>query len=218
MKYFAIAAFCLLLLVSTCMAANEMYISDTIDITLRTGPGTSRKIIGMLKSGDKVEVITPQSDWSQVLTADGKQGWVLTRFLTPNVPCSLSLAELNTKYQALISQSSSPMQENEKLRQENKTLKDALEKSQTSLNEIKTAYETLKSGSKDFLALKASSEKSAAALAQQTARVEVLDRELESMKLQQNIRWFLSGAGVLLAGVILGLSTKRQRRRSGLLS
>jgi SH3 domain protein len=218
MKYFAIAASCLLLIVSTCLAANEMYISDTIDITMRTGPGTSRKIVAMLKSGDKVEVITPQNDWSEVRTTDGRQGWVLTRFLTPDVPSRLALAELNAKYQALISQSASPLKENEQLRQENQTLKDALEKSQTALNEVKTAYETLKSESKDFLTLKASSEKSAAALEKQTTRVEALDRELESMKLQQNIRWFLSGAGVLLAGVILGLSTKRQRRRSGLLS
>ena len=52
---------------------------------------------------------------------------------------------------------------------------------------------------------------------QQTQKALELDNEVEKLHWNQNVRWFLSGAGVLLLGFIIGFSTKRQRRRSSLL-
>jgi hypothetical protein len=44
-----------------------------------------------------------------------------------------------------------------------------------------------------------------------------MEKEIARLSLNRNIRWFLSGAGVLVLGFIIGFSTKKQRRRSSLL-
>ena len=49
-------------------------------------------------------------------------------------------------------------------------------------------------------------------------RADELEEALSKLERGGQIRWFLSGAAVLLAGFFLGFSAKRQRRRSSLLS
>lgn len=49
-----------LFLFSTVVQAKTMYVSDQVEITLRTGQGTDHKIIAMIKSGDAVEVLIPE--------------------------------------------------------------------------------------------------------------------------------------------------------------
>ncbi len=44
----------LLILFSTAVQAETMYVSDLVEITLRTGQGIDHKIIAMIKSGQKV--------------------------------------------------------------------------------------------------------------------------------------------------------------------
>ncbi|MFO7912531.1 MAG: SH3 domain-containing protein, partial [Desulfotignum sp.] len=46
---------------------------------MRTGPGVEHKIVAMLVSGTRLEILEYQDDWSMVQTDDQKSGWVLTR-------------------------------------------------------------------------------------------------------------------------------------------
>ena len=54
-------------------------------------------------------------------------------------------------------------------------------------------------------------------LSEQTKRAEALDEELRSIEINQYIKWFLAGSGVLVVGFIVGFSARRQRRRPSLL-
>ncbi len=81
--------------------AETMYVADIVKITVRTGPGTEHKIITMVKSGQKVEVLQPDIHWSEVRLTNGKQGWVLNRFLTTEKPCRLLLESLQKKFKAV---------------------------------------------------------------------------------------------------------------------
>ncbi|MDH3870837.1 MAG: TIGR04211 family SH3 domain-containing protein, partial [Gammaproteobacteria bacterium] len=76
-------AVCLSVLVSGHALAATRYVSDSLEITMRSGKSTSHGIIRMLRSGTPLNVLETDNDsgYSRVRTRDGKTGWVLSRFL-----------------------------------------------------------------------------------------------------------------------------------------
>jgi len=44
--------------------AERAYVTDSFEITFRTGPGTNHKIMRMLSSGQPVEVVREEGEWS----------------------------------------------------------------------------------------------------------------------------------------------------------
>src|SRR5690625_4640607 len=70
-----------LLTVSTAWSATR-YITDQLQVTLRSGPTTGHRILRMIDAGVPVQVLaSPEDGWVQVSTRDGLQGWVLERHL-----------------------------------------------------------------------------------------------------------------------------------------
>ena len=110
------------------------------------------------------------------------------------------------------------MEENKALKAENNKLGNNLNISEKKQKSLNNSYETLKRESKEFLDLQAKYKESVSKLAEQTQKAEKYEDELTKLLWNKNIKWFLSGAGVLILGFIIGFSTKRQRRHSSLLS
>ncbi|MCG2635414.1 MAG: TIGR04211 family SH3 domain-containing protein, partial [Gammaproteobacteria bacterium] len=77
--------------------AESRYVVDEFKITVRTGEGTQFGIISMLRSGDKVEVVSRNADsgWSRVRLASGKEGYALSQYLqrTPTAAKRLAVVE-----------------------------------------------------------------------------------------------------------------------------
>lgn len=220
MKRFIFIGICIVLLFvlfSGVVWAETMYVSDTIKIMLRTGPGVDHKIIAMIRSGEEVEVIEPDEKWTRVRLPSGKEGWILSRFLTSKQPSRILLERLKENHKALSLQVASLLEENTKLKKENRRFGLKLAENEEVLAMVSKSYETLKTESAEFLELKSNYEKTASQLANQTEKLKKTEKELTKLLLHQNIKWFLSGAGVLVAGFILGFSAKRQRRKSSLL-
>ena len=206
-----------IVLFSTMVQAETMYVSDIIKITVRTGPGIDHKIVAMIKSSERVEVLKPGKEWTFVRITNGKEGWVLSRFLTSKEPDVLVLTRLKKKYNVLKDQAVSLIEENKVYKKENKKLNTELKTNKEISNKIKSSYETLKKESAEFLQLKSNYRKTSSELGEQTKKAKKLEEELTKLLLHQNIKWFLSGAGVLLLGFVIGFSAKRQRRRPSLL-
>lgn len=207
----------ILVLFSIPALAESKYISDTMKITLRTGPGKDRKIISLLGIGQKVDVLQPGDEWTRVSLANGKEGWVISRFLTNKTPSDIQLKVLKDKHKAIMNQNASLQQANTLLKAENKRLDKELGASGEKLQKITSDHETLKSESTEFLELQSKYKKMTSELAEKTKKAGQFEDELTKLLWNQNIKWFLSGAGVLILGFIIGFSTKRQRRRSSLL-
>ncbi len=212
MKQIVLACALIITLTNT-VYAEKMYVGNILKITLRTGPGTDYKVIQMLESGQEVDVLEPGKDWSRILTSGGEEGWVLTRFVSPQVPSDLLLKSLSKKYEKLSARAADLEKENARFLKENKQLASELADAREALNRTSNEYSGLKKESADFLSLKAKYEKANLELAAQTNKA----RELNEMLLQRNIHIGLLGAGILFVGFIIGFSTKKQRRRSSLL-
>jgi len=197
--------------------AETMYVTDLLKLTLRSGPSTGHKILSVIESGQLVEMLEPGEDWSLVRDANGKEGYVLTRYLMPEPTHNIRLEKLQAKHKALMQQAATMLEENTAFRNEGKQLKSDLDKNEKALNKLGTDYDKLKAGSADYIELKEKYETVSGQLAQQTKRADTLDEELRAIEMNQYIKWFLAGSGVLLVGFIVGFSARRQRRRSSLL-
>ena len=207
----------LILLLPAIGRAETQYISGVLQITLRSGPGTDHRVLAMLKTGNRVEIITTEGDWTQVRLENGKEGWILSRFLTDKEPHSVMLEQIQQKNEELSSQFKSLQEIHEKQKSSNKWLESELAETKKKLKQAVAQYEALKKESSEFLKVKTEYKKSSSELAQQIEKGQAMEMELSQLRLQKNIKWFLSGAGVLVVGFLLGLSAKRQRRRSSLL-
>ncbi len=216
-KTLGIVGICLFLLSTAVLAEAKHYINDSMKITMRTGPATDRKIIALLSVGQEVEVLKAENEWTLVRLLNGKEGWVISRFITDQTPESIQLEALKKNHSALQTKAASLMEENKALKDENNTLGINLKTSETKQKSLSKSYETLKTESKQFLDLQAKYKESTSKLAAQTQKAEKFEDELTKLLWNKNIKWFLSGAGVLILGFIIGFSTKRQRRHSSLL-
>jgi len=197
--------------------AERMYVTDVIKLTLRSGPSTEYKILAVVESGQALEIVESGEDWTLVRLENEKEGYVLTRYLISEPPNSVRLEQLQTKHKALTQQASTLLEENTTLREENKQLKSTLDSTEKSFKTLDADYKELKAGSAEFLTLKTRYKKASEQLAEQTKKADKLDKELSKVELNQYIKWFLAGSGVLLVGFIVGFSAKRQRRRPSLL-
>ncbi len=59
-------------------ASNERWVSDTLSTYVRSGPTDGYRIVGTLKSGQKVDLLSTQGDYSQVRGEGGGAVWIPT--------------------------------------------------------------------------------------------------------------------------------------------
>ncbi|MBW1998449.1 MAG: TIGR04211 family SH3 domain-containing protein [Deltaproteobacteria bacterium] len=198
---------------------ERAYVTDSFRITFRTGPSLENKILAMLVSGQAVEVLESQGEWSRVrlLDKDGEEeGWVLTRYLTYRVPWEVRARKLEKEN----------MQLKEKLEELNLDLQRTMQRERESsgqlastvkaLTRLKKDYVTLKEGSAGYLKLKASYDQIQSRLEKIQRDFDLLNKEYDRLKDSQRTRWFIAGASVLLCGLIVGLilGKKQKKRRS----
>lgn len=205
---------CTLLLIAASSWAENVYVSENIRLTVRQDPGNDKKIISILLSGDQVEVVQHGEEWTKIRLSDGKTGWVPSRFLTTQIPSSLSLKMLEKKYAELLAQSGIPQEDIILLKEERKKLeadqKNCLKQMQT-LNE---SYETLKKDSSDVLKLRASYDEALSKVSVQAKKLEQLEADIGKKTFAENFKWFLAGGGVFLAGFIVGIISRRKKTYS----
>ena len=184
---------------TTCIYAKDIYVSGVTRITMRTGPGVTHKIVAMVTSGVKLEILDHRKDWSMVRNAAGKTGWVLTRFLTEEVPKALMVKRYRHENERLASKLSTAEETAKTLNIQNKEL-----------TEIAHKYKQLKDASASYLKLDAEHKALLEQSREQEKRIQSLERSIKSeVKLG-----LLSGAGVFIVGLIFGMSTRKKKRDS----
>lgn len=204
--------------------ATTAYVTDSFTITLRTGPSNQNKIIAMLSSGNPVEVLESDGDWSQVRVLEGKmsgkEGWVFSRYLLTRLPWKKQSESLRKENELL----------KDKLPVVEKKLNDALQREKTltiklrdntkTLNTLEGEYTSLKQGSGGYLKLKKKYDETQSALKTAQQNLQKFTEENKILKSSQAIKWFLAGSLVLLFGLIIGLvvGQRQKKQRSTLMS
>jgi len=193
--------------------AEIMYVTDSFEITVRTGTSTEYKILAMLRSNEEVEVLEDLGDWTKVRLKSGKEGYVLSRYLTPNIPKSFIITGLQKKVKTLQEELRDLREAKDTLEVSNSELEATLRSKLEQLAKLEKDYEDLKSGSAHYIEMKQIKDQleiDNKKLKSQLAAVLEKNRELERKK---DSLWFVSGAGVLVAGWVFGLIMGRAQMR-----
>ena len=202
----------MILLGSSAGAAETVYVSEQFEITLRTGPSTSHKILSLVQSGQALEMVEKGEEWSRVRTPDDKVGWALNRYLTTQTPCSLVLERVGRECDRLNARLEEQKEMLDELRSQKGETGTLLAGLRRERDELSRAYEQLKKESSQFLNLKERHQEVAAAYEAERARSAKLQQENREMKRSRTIHWVMTGGGIMLVGFFIGLFSARSRK------
>jgi SH3 domain protein len=208
--------------------AETQYVSDLLIISLRQEQSDDSPIIGYLRSDTPVDVIEVNEDAAYVQTPDNLTGWVKHKFLVTEKPKAMQIEELKERIQHLEDKIAGLQQDPEAENQADMTAELNL-KIEALQQEVKNEKHRVATLEKELRQANEQYSK----LADQQKQGPDTNKELQDLKdknqelltelrlMQQkrapsffsgNIRWLLSGAGVLLLGFILGRSVRRKPR------
>ncbi|MEC9376062.1 MAG: TIGR04211 family SH3 domain-containing protein [Pseudomonadota bacterium] len=195
--------------------SEDRWVTDEFEVMMRSDKGSQKKIIRQLKSGTKLEVLETDKaqGYSYIRLASGKEGWVLSRYLQSEPTARLRLPSLESQFESIEGQ------------------RDDL---QLRLNDLDTIRANLLA---DLASLEANNSVLRDELDQLTAlssssiqlnnenselknKLLEVDSELKNLIIENrelidrsSREWFLIGAIVLVAGLLLGLILPRIRWR-----
>jgi len=211
---------CCLLLPSALLALEgKYYVVPKAELPIRSGQGTSYKILAIVKEGTSVEVLREDGPWANVRLADGKEGWILSRYLSREQSPRKQIKTLKDQVFLLKNKLSSAQTRLAKLNEQLKVCEAEKEGCMAQQSDITNKYNLLLTDSKNVTTLKAKYEKQLLEIDKLKNELAILKRENSQLKNDQNVKWFLAGSGVLIFGWLVGylLGRRRKRRFSTLL-
>jgi SH3 domain protein len=202
--------------VSFTALAETMYVTDVLKINVREGSGVDYKAVGVVESGQEVEVISTNGEWAKVLLRNGIEGWLNSKYLTSFRSGSTDLKKLQEKEALLNNQNTALKNENIQLKDELKNTGIQLAESMQALSVTTKSFETLKENSNNYIELENKYNEAKKRLTSQKNKIDDLEEENIRLLRQQNVIWLLAGAGILLVGFIIGYNARRDKSRSSI--
>jgi SH3 domain protein len=195
--------------------AATIYVSDAIEVALRAGPSNGDKIIRMLQTDDPLDIVQEKENWLLVRTRKGDQGWVPKRYVSLETPKSVQIQKLTKRNEQLESMSGGAVGQIDALQKEKTALRETLAGTQKELQQLKDKYALLESDAANVLTLKSKYTETEDMLKKATDEREGLQKENQELRDSSNLKWFLTGAGVVfltwLIGFLMGRSKGRQQ-------
>ena len=199
-------------------SAQNAWVSDQFEVMLRTGPSTSNAIERMLRSGTALEVLErdDENGYTRVRTQAGTEGWVLTRYLMNEPSAREQLATLTRRLTSANAEGSSLTSQLSAIKGE----QDAAQRQIAALERDKAGLETelaeIKRTAANVLSINNQNKDLRDQLAAAEIRAATLEQQNRELSGQTTRYWFMTGALVLMVGMILGIWLPRIRwqRRS----
>jgi SH3 domain protein len=212
---FFVLTIALFIIDSTPAFAKTVYVTDHLDLPLRSEESNKGKIISLLPTGTELIVLNVNSKtgFSRVQLKNGEQGFIATRNTMLEPPNRTQLETTTKNFQSLqtenkalkeeLATATASMTPGTTLEQSLAAERDRLDRELTELKKIAANQIQLKNERDDF-----------------QERVVNLERELQQLKLENsalkdstNQDWFLYGGALSLAGVFLGFVLPKIRWR-----
>jgi SH3 domain protein len=198
--------------------AESNWVIDSFEITMRTGPSTENTIVRMLPSGTELEVLSRDaaSGYTQVRTPSGAEGWVLTRYLMDEPSARAQLATLTRQMAETTPDDGAVSQQLDAVRADYEAaarIIDALEQDKAALEQQLAEIQRTPTA---VLAVDERTKALREQLAEAEITVGTLEQRNRELTSQANRYWFITGASVLVVGLVLGIWLPRVRwqRRS----
>jgi len=206
-SYILLFIICILICNPINAIAETRYVSDMLEITMRSGKGTGYGITRMLRSGTPLEVleIDKETGYSKVRTDNGKEGWVLSRFLMQEqaardllTAAEKKLAEQETDNRKLTTAMAA-------LKDEKKTLANNLNSLEKESRSVSRELAEVRQTASKTLTINSENKDLKNQLLSLKSQLQTVEQENERLRDRTAREWFMVGAGVVLLGIIIGL-------------
>ena len=210
--------FLALLLSPTLLHAQSAWVSDEFEVTLRTGPSTGNAIELMLSSGTQLTVLERDSDsgYTRVRTGGGTEGWVLSRYLMSEPSAREQLERLSSQLVSATEEGSSLNEQLDGIRSEYAAANQQIETLSRQKEQLESELATIRRTAADVLSINEQNTQLREQLAAAGVRIGSLEQENRELSGESTRFWFVTGAAVLIVGMLLGIWLPRIRwqRRS----
>lgn len=197
---------------------QSAWVSDQFEIMLRTGPSTNNAIERILPSGTALEVVESdaESGYSRVRTAAGTEGWVLSRYLMNEPSAREQLAALTSRLTNARDEGSSLTSQLDAVQVEYDTATRSIASLEREKQQLEEELAEIKRTAANVLSINDQNKQLRDQLANSEIQVATLEQHNRELTSQTTRYWFMTGALVLLIGMILGIWLPRIRwqRRS----
>jgi len=205
MKKLNILTSILIILTFKVSAESFVYITDELDLPIRSDKNFGNNIIRLLPSGTELSLLQSTEDgWAQI-QFDDTIGWIKTFYLSSNPSAREELKKLTREYNSntlLISKLSDEKEELEKqlksIKNDNTNLIIQSSKSQAEKEHIEQIYQ-------DALKLEHENDKLVQENLQLKTEIQLAENNTQIQNDTSSRNWFIVGAIVLFLGMIIGL-------------
>jgi SH3 domain protein len=178
---------------------------------MRSGEGPAEQMLRMIPAGEKVELISSnsQTGYSKIRDKNDHVGFVLTSQLMKQPGAREKLSDIEKRYKVLkqkMKKSSKPYKE---LQQKHQELQDAYEILKSSKESLDSQLQDRTLNSDQMARISEERKELRKKLANQTWEMENLKQEYQEFKNDRSQYWFLVGGGVALISVIIGMILPR---------
>lgn len=206
----------LLLLISTAEAKTVVYVTDNLNLSLRSEESDKGKVLRLLPTGTPLTLISEnrKTGFSHVRLKTGQDGYIPTRSTMKEPPSRLQLEAATKNLEEL-------QAENETLKADLSTLKKTLTPGTTLEKSLAMERDRLDRELTDLKKTAASTIQIKEERDELQERVVNIERDLEQFKLENKALkdstkqdWFLYGGSVAFIGFLLGFVLPKIRWRS----
>ena len=203
---------CLVLFASAAQA-ESVYVVDKLIITMRSGQGNQYQIVRTWPSGTKLDVLETAEQYTRVRGPDNTEGWVLNQYIQSQPTAKIlldaaqsKLAKLEAENAKLKKETGSTSETNSALSKELNDLQGKYKKQENELTRLRSvAAKPLKLDNENQQLKKDN-------LKLENER-ELLRQENQVLQDSSDRDWFINGALVIIAGIVIGLIAPRLRPR-----
>ena len=204
-------------LLATPIAAETLWISDNLTVPLRSGPSTGHRILHRgLPAGTKLDVLGRDTDsgFVQIRTESSLEGWLPSQYLVSEpiardllVAANAKVRELTSTVEALRGRLGSVDAGKSEAEQSNAQLQQQVAKLTVELSDIRRMSAGAIEQNEANKELRALNDRLRAEVDELVSTIAVLEENIQQ-------RWLLIGGGLVLGGLLLGISIKARPRRS----
>jgi SH3 domain protein len=210
---------CVFLALELLAQAQTRYVTDRTIVELRRGPSTEYLILRNLEAGERVEVLEENGEqgYSRVRVADqGTEGWILTRFLMAEPIARERLAVAERNLVTARERVGTLEAQNQELARDLATLRTELDEARANHGTASRELADIRTAAANVVDIRDQNTRLQQRLVQRDQEVEQLTADNARLGGRNSQNWFVVGAGVLLAGIVVGLvaPTLRRKKRS----
>jgi len=200
---------------SPSLAQTSAYVTDDVEVTLRTGTSTRHGIVRMLSTGIEVTVLESdkESGYSRVRTGNGAEGWVLTRYLVDQPPPKTRIGTVETRLAEAREETQRLREELGQLRGQQGELSQDREQLAEQNASLKRELEEIRRVASEHLAIAEDNQRLNREMAEIQTENMKLRQDYETTKDRSRRDWFVVGAIVVIGSMLFGILLTRIRWR-----